>query len=163
MNTNLHQADKQFQICVFKVAGHSFGIDVQDVQEVLRYQQSTRVPLAPPIVCGMINLRGQVVMAIDLRLRLGFPERTTDQSAVNVVVRTPDGVVSLLVDELHDVLSVTDEMLDHPPDTMNAIERSFVTGCCKLNDRLLLILDTELVADISACVADYRTAEGETK
>lgn len=161
MNSKTDQTNKQFQICVFKVAEYSFGIDVQKVQEVLRYQYSTRVPLAPPMVCGMINLRGQVVMAIDLRLRLGFPERSPDQTAINLVVRTSDGVVSFLVDELDDVLSVTDEMLDRPPDTMDAIERSFVTECCKLSDRLLLILDTELVADVASCVADYRSINGE--
>lgn len=161
MNFEMGQPEQQFQVCVFRVAEHTFGIDVRKVQEVLRFQHATPVPLAPPTVCGMINLRGQVVMAIDLRLRLGLPERSADQSAINVVVRTSDGVVSFLVDELHDVLSVTDDMLDRPPDTMDAIERSFVTGCCKLSDRLLLILDTELVADVASCVADYLGRDGQ--
>ena len=82
------------QYCTFFVAGHYFGLDVLKVQEVIRYQAMTRVPLAPPVVRGLINLRGQIVTAIDLRRRLELDERPADQLPVNVVVQTDDGAVS---------------------------------------------------------------------
>ena len=92
------------QYCTFYLDGHYFGVDVLKVQEVIRYQEMTRVPLAPPVVRGLINLRGQIVTAIDLRRRLDLPDRPADQLPVNVVVQTDDGAVSLLVDEIGDVL-----------------------------------------------------------
>src|SRR5271166_2165306 len=98
------------QYCTFYVDGHYFGIDVLKVQEIIRYQEMTRVPLAPPVVQGLINLRGQIVTAIDLRRRLEMKDRPADQLPLNVVVQTDDGAVSLLVDEIGDVLQL-DETL----------------------------------------------------
>src|SRR5215831_18399742 len=98
------------QYCTFYVAGHYFGLDVLKVQEIIRYQEMTRVPLAPPVVRGLINLRGQIVTAIDLRRRLELKERPADQFPVNVVVQTEDGPFSLLVDEIGDVINVSQEL-----------------------------------------------------
>src|SRR6266404_3904656 len=96
----------EHQYCTFYLDGHYFGLDVLKVQEIIRYQEMTRVPLAPPVVRGLINLRGQIVTALDLRRRLELAERPADQQPVNVVVQTDDGAVSLLVDEIGDVLEV---------------------------------------------------------
>ena len=82
------------QYCTFYVDGHYFGLDVLNVQEIIRYQDMTRVPLAPPVVRGLINLRGQIVTALDLRRRLELSERPADQLPVNVVVHTDDGAGS---------------------------------------------------------------------
>ena len=92
------------QFSTFLVNGLFFGVDVRHVQEVIRYQEMTRVPLAPAMVQGLINLRGQIVTAIDLRRRLELAPRPADQLPMNVVVRTDDGAVSLLVDEIGDVV-----------------------------------------------------------
>jgi purine-binding chemotaxis protein CheW len=92
------------QFCTFYLGQHYFGIDVLKVQEIIRYQTMTRVPLAPPVVRGLINLHGQIVTAMDLRRRLELPDRPADAQPVNVVVHTDDGAVSFLVDEIGDVL-----------------------------------------------------------
>jgi purine-binding chemotaxis protein CheW len=131
------------QYCTFYVAGHTFGVDVLRVQEVFRYQEMTRVPLAPPVVRGLINLRGQIVTVIDLRRRLGLDDRPTDQPPVNVVVHSDEGAVSLLVDEIGDVLHVPARLFEHPPETLRGAARELILGAYKLNDRLLLVLDTE--------------------
>lgn len=131
------------QYCTFHVDDHYFGVDVLDVQEVIRYQEMTRVPLAPPVVRGLINLRGQIVTAIDLRRRLELCERPADHLPVNVVVHTDDGAVSLLVDEIGDVLAVPEQLFERPPETLRGTARELVRGAYKLEDRLLLILDTE--------------------
>ena len=86
------------QFSTFFVADLFFGVDVLRVQEVLRFQQMTRVPQAPEVIEGLINLRGQIVTAIDMRRRLRLPPRGGDQTPMNIVVRTEDGAVSLLVD-----------------------------------------------------------------
>ena len=131
------------QYCTFFVDDQYFGLDVLNVQEIIRYQGMTRVPLAPPVVRGLINLRGQIVTAIDLRRRLELTDRPAGQFPVNVVVHTDDGAVSLLVDEIGDVLEVPDKLFERPPETLKGTARELIRGAYKLADRLLLILDTE--------------------
>src|SRR6516165_6858853 len=122
----------EHQYCTFFVAGHYFGLDVLKVQEVIRYQEMTRVPLAPPVVRGLINLRGQIVTALDLRRRLGLADRPADQPPVNVVVQTDDGAVSLLVDEIGDVLEVSEKAFEPPPETFRGAARELIQGAYKL-------------------------------
>src|SRR5262245_58436777 len=131
------------QFCTFYLGDQYFGLDVLKVQEIIRAQQMTRVPLAHPVVRGLINLRGQIVTAIDLRRRLDLPDRPEDLQPVNVVVQTDDGAVSLLVDEIGDVLQVDESDFERPPDTLKGIARELIQGTYKLNGRLLLALDTD--------------------
>ncbi|MGA2099605.1 MAG: chemotaxis protein CheW [Candidatus Sulfotelmatobacter sp.] len=137
------------QFCTFFLDGHVFGTPVPKVQEVILHQEMTRVPLAPDVVRGLINLRGQIVSAIDLRRRLGLPERPKGQLPMNVVVRTDDGAVSLLVDEIGDVIEVEEEALERPPETLQGFPREVVSGVYKLSGRLLLALDIDRVVDLS--------------
>jgi purine-binding chemotaxis protein CheW len=136
--------------CTFQVAHLYFGVEVCRVQEVIRYQRMTRVPLAPPIVRGIINLRGQLVTAIDLRRRLALPEAAEDHQPMNVVVRDSEGCVSLLVDEIGDVLEVSPEQFESPPETLDGVPREIIRGVYKLDGRLLLVLDTALAVDTAA-------------
>lgn len=138
------------QYATFTVADRFFGIDVLRVQEVLRFQQMTAVPLASQVIEGLINLRGQIVTAIDLRCRLGLPPRPPAQTPMNMVVRTDDGAVSLLVDEIGDVLDTDPAAFELPPDNLDPKARELVRGVYKLKHRLLLVLDVE------------RAVEGET-
>jgi purine-binding chemotaxis protein CheW len=138
------------QFSTFMLSGHLFGIEVVKVQEVLRYQRMTPVPLAPPEVAGLINLRGQIVTALDLRCRLGLPPRPGDRLPMNVVVRTIEGSLSLLVDEIGDVIEVAEASFERPPATLIGQARLLVRGAHKLESRLLLVLDTERAVGIDA-------------
>jgi purine-binding chemotaxis protein CheW len=142
------ESDRQY--CTFYVAGHYLGVDVLKVQEVIRYQEMTRVPLAPPVVRGLINLRGQIVTAIDLRRRLEFSDRPTNQLPVNVVIHTDDGAVSLLVDEIGDVLDVEEKLFEPPPHTLQGTARELIRGAYKLNDRLMLLLDIDKALQVGS-------------
>lgn len=146
---------EQHQYCTFFLDGHYFGLDVLQVQEVIRYQEMTRVPLAHPVVRGLINLRGQIVTAIDLRRRLGLGDRPPGQMPVNVVVRIEDGAVSLLVDEIGDVVEVSENTFERPPETLRGTARELIRGAYKLPDRLLLILDTERAVNLSGTGRDF--------
>jgi purine-binding chemotaxis protein CheW len=128
-------------LATFTLAGHRFGVPVQAVQEVLRAQQLTPVPLAPPTIGGLMNLRGQVVTTIDLRRRIGLPAREDGVPAMNVVVRTDDGPVSLLVDDIGEVVPAPDDAFEPPPDTVTGVARELITGAYKLDGALLLALD----------------------
>jgi purine-binding chemotaxis protein CheW len=141
------------QFCTFLVDGSYFGVDVLQVQEVIRYQEMTRVPLASNVIRGLINLRGQIVTAIDLRRRLGLADRADASLPMNVVVRISEGVVSLLVDEIGEVLNVDTQTFERPPATISGIARELISGVYKLKDRLLLIVDTEKTANLSGTAA----------
>lgn len=138
------------QFCTFHVDNLFLGIAVQQVQEVFRFQQMTRVPLAPSAVHGLINLRGQIVTTIDLRTRLGLPERPANRAPMNVVVRSDDGAITLLVDEIGDVQEVHADTFERPPETLKGELRSLILGTYKLPDRLLLVLDTNQAVQLTA-------------
>lgn len=131
------------QFCTFFLRDQFFGVPVQQVQEVIRYQEMTRVPLMPEVIRGLINLRGQIVMAIDLRKRFGMEDLSESQKPMNVVVRSDDGAVSFLVDEIGDVLEVDEESFERPPETLQGSAKRLVRGVYKLKDRLMLVLHTD--------------------
>ncbi len=133
------------KLCTFTLADLVFGVEVMNVQEVLRFQPMTRVPLASATVRGLINLRGQIVTAIDVRARLGFSTLSDAHEPMNVVLCTKDGVVSLLVDQIGDVLEVEPSTFERPPTTLPAVLRDVVRGVYKLEHGLLLLLDVERV------------------
>lgn len=138
------------QFCTFFVDGIQFGIEVLKVQEVLKYQEMTPVPLASKVVHGLINLRGQIVTALDLRTRLDLPARPSEALPMNVVIRSEDGAVSLLVDEIGDVLETTEETFEEPPATLSAHARDLIRGVYKMDQRLLLILDTDKALNVES-------------
>ncbi len=142
------------QLCTFSIDQHLFGIDVLDVQEIIRQQETTRVPLASPMIHGLINLRGQIVTVIDLRQRLGLPPRANSAPPINVVVRSDDGATSLLVDEIGDMLNVEAESFETPPETVRGPVRDLMSGVCKLDGRLLLVLDTAKTVDLGGDAQD---------
>ncbi|MGB8733236.1 MAG: chemotaxis protein CheW [Candidatus Sulfotelmatobacter sp.] len=131
------------QFCTFYLDKLLFGVELKTVQEVIRSLEVTQVPLAPQVVSGLINLRGQIVTAVDLRRRLEMEPRAADLPVMNVVVRSEDGAVSLLVDEIGDVVEVEETTFERPPETLRGTVRTMITGVHKLNDRLMLVLDTE--------------------
>jgi purine-binding chemotaxis protein CheW len=116
------------------------------VQEVLREQPLTRVPLAPPVVEGLLNLRGQIVPALDLRRVLRLAPRQPGAKSMSIVAQTSDGPVSLQVDEIGDVVETGADTFEEPPDNLPPVARQLIRGVHKLNDRLLLVLDTSRVA-----------------
>lgn len=138
------------QICTFYLDGQIFGIEVQSVQEVIKYQSMTKVPLSDDSVCGLINLRGQIVTAIDLRTRLGLPERSPDQLPMNIIVRGPSGcATSFLVDRIGDVKMINSQRMERPPGTLTGIAGALVRGAYKTDAELILILDRERAMNVT--------------
>lgn len=144
------------QVATFFVKELFFGIPVLQVQEVLRYQEMTRVPLAPDLIEGLINLRGQIVTAIDMRRRLKLAPREAGEQPMNMVLRSEDGAVSLLVDEIGDVLELRRELYEPPPENVAWELREMITGVYKLEGRLLLVLDTEKVLQVQPASQEFQ-------
>ena len=147
------------QFATFFLNGLFFGIEVLKVQEVIRYQEMTRVPLAPRMIEGLINLRGRIVTAIDLRRRLEMPPRAAGELPMNVVISSDDGAVSLLVDGIGDVVEVQDDIYERPPETLNGAARELIRGVYKLKERLLLILDTEKAVGLPTSAAQAQSGK----
>jgi purine-binding chemotaxis protein CheW len=145
------------QFCTFYLDKLLFGVELKGVQEVIRSLEMTKVPLAPEVVSGLINLRGQIVTAVDLRRRLELEPSPEGLQAMNVVVRSADGAVSLLVDEVGDVVEVEETTFEPPPETLRGSVRSMILGVHKLNDRLMHVLDIEKACHI-ADAAESATA-----
>jgi purine-binding chemotaxis protein CheW len=133
------------EICTFEIAGQLFGIDALEVQEIMPPQRITRVPLAAPGVAGLLNVRGELVTALDLRPALELPARDAAARPMNIVLRTVDGAVSLLVDGVGEVLSIDAGACEAVPPTLRGPARALAAGVVKLKHRLLLRLNTAAV------------------
>ncbi len=138
-----HENNRQY--ATFFLDGHFLGVEVEKVQEILNITEMTKVPLSPLLVAGLINLRGQIVTAIDLRVRLGFPERPAGKEPTSLVVLTTDGPVNLLIDQIGDVIEVLPDLFESSPETLDEQLGSVVDGVYKLKERLLLVLNIDSV------------------
>lgn len=137
-------------LCTFWLNGRLFGLDVADVQEVLRPQPLTAVPTAPDVVVGLMNLRGQIVVCCDLRRRVGLGAIDDPTSAMNLVLRTDDGPTSLLVDAIGDVIRVDGQAVEPTPSTVAPEIARLIVGAHQLADCLLLELATAaLLAELT--------------
>jgi len=133
------------KFCTFHVDGQFFGVEVERVQEIIRFQEMTPVPLASRTVGGLLSLRGQIVIAIDLRERLQAPPRPATLQPMNVLVRSDTGLESLLVDEIGEVVEVESDKFEAPPCTLKGVSRELVKAVCKMDGKLLLLLDVNQV------------------
>ena len=141
----------------FLVDGHLFGVPTTEVLELSRFQKLTPVPLAPAAISGLMNLRGHVVTALDMRCRLGLRPRPDGLLPMNIVLRREDVLVSLLVDRVGEVVELDDSTFEQPPDTLRGLARELVRGVHKLPGRLLLLLDTHKILT-GLAVASRRAA-----
>lgn len=136
-----HQLDYENQYVSFLIDGQLLGIPVNSVQEVLNPQTIAMVPMSGPEIAGLLNLRGQIVTAINLRCRLGVSDADAPAQSMNVVVRFQGESYSLLVDEVGDVINVSGESLLPPPNTLDAHWKSVTTGVFRMEGRLFVILN----------------------
>ncbi len=135
------ETDEVQQLCTFHVGSMFLGVDVRVVQEVIRYQEMTPVPLARRGIEGLINLRGQIVTALDPRVALDLPPSDSDELPMNVVISIDDAIASLLVDEIGDVVDIDPAHLEPPPSTLPAASARYVESVFKMDDQLLLLLN----------------------
>ena len=128
--------------CSFYLDRHLFGLDVATVQEVIRHQSVTRLPLAAPAVRGVINLRGRIVPAVDLRRCLGMAAAPGGADSANIIVRSAGAAaVSLLVDRIGDVVEASEGAFERTPETLRGAARDLIHGVYTVQDGLLLVLD----------------------
>ncbi|MGB2636472.1 MAG: chemotaxis protein CheW [Candidatus Acidiferrum sp.] len=133
----------------FHLNGICFGVPIEKVQEVLEFQEITPVPLSPPVLPGIINLRGQILTTIDLKTRLELAANESQEPPMMIVVRTSEGPMNLIVDKIGSVVDVDPAQFEKPTETLNPRVRSVTSHVCKLDGPLLLVLDTEKIIDLA--------------
>ncbi len=137
------------QLCGFKIMDGQYAIPVLEVQEVVKPQKVTPVPLGPDYVDGLINLRGQIVTAINLRVMFGLPRNTeAEEEYMNIIVRWGDGLYALVVDEIMDVMDVENTTFEDTPDMIDEKIKKYIRGVFKLEENLLTLLSLEKLLDI---------------
>ena len=139
---NQHGHQGLMQLVSFHVGGEEFGLDILRVQEIIRIQPLTRVPNSPDFVDGVINLRGKVIPVIALRKRFGLPDQANDKQTRIVVIEVNGNVLGFIVDSVSEVLRIPADTVEPPP-RLGKVEREYVSGVGKLDDRLLILLDVD--------------------
>ena len=146
----LASTDNHQDFVTMFIEGQMFGIPVLMVQDVLGPQKITRIPLAPPEVAGSLNLRGRIVTAIDVRLRLKLPRRQEGAGeGMSVVVDMKGELYSLRVDSVGEVLSLPAAKFERNPPTLDPLWREYSDGIYRLEDKLLVILDVPQLLDFT--------------
>jgi len=130
------------QIVSFHIGEEEFGLDILRVQEIIRVQDLTRVPNSPQFVDGVINLRGKVIPVVALRKRFGLAHLPHDKQTRIVVIEVKGIVLGFIVDSVSEVLRIPAETIEPPP-RLGRVEREYVSGVGKLNNRLLILLDVD--------------------
>lgn len=132
------------QLVVFEIEGQEFGLDVKTVNGILQAKKFPikKVPNTPPVIEGVINLRGQVNYIYNLRKKLNFPERPVDDETKVIMIYAGEVLVGVLVDEVTDIVKIPDEDIDETPDFITGGEDKYITGIGKLDGRLIEILDS---------------------
>jgi len=138
-------ADKE-DFVTFFIAEQLFGIPVLKVQDVLSAHNITRIPLAPPEIAGSLNLRGRVVTAMDVRLRLGLPARESE-SSMSIVAEHDGELYSLMVDSVGEVLALKTSDWERNPPTLDPKFREYSLGIYRLERKLLVVLDVNRLLD----------------
>jgi purine-binding chemotaxis protein CheW len=129
----------------FYLGGHYFGINVADVYELNRNMDVTPVPKSPKIVRGIMNLRGQLVPAIDMYERLNLESRSAKAESISIILQSDGYLIAILVDDVGEILSLEQDTFEPPPSNFSIISRELVLGVHKLSGRLLLILDPKRI------------------
>lgn len=135
--------DPVLQWVTFRLDNETYGINVMQVQEVLRYTEIAPVPGAPPYVLGIINLRGNVVTVIDTRLRFGLSQTETNDQTRIVIIETENQVVGILVDAVAEVVYLRQSEIETTPNVGNEETAKFIQGVCHKNEELLILVDLE--------------------
>jgi purine-binding chemotaxis protein CheW len=140
MSTNLILNEGQ-DYATFHIGDLFFGIPAIQVVELSRNLDVTFVPKGPPSVSGLMNLRGQLVPAINMNIRLGIEKQKTHGDGVSIILSSPGGQVALIVDSVGEILSLNSNLFEPPPNKLTELAREVLFGVYKLPDRLLLLLD----------------------
>jgi len=133
------------QYVVFKLGKEEYGIDIMNVTEIIQYQESVKVPNSPKFIEGIINYRGKVIPIICLKKKFGIEDSLRDGNTRIIVINLNEKQIGFIVDEASQTVRIDDANIDPTPDIIVGIERRYITGVGKIDDRLIILIDLEKV------------------
>ncbi|MDK2825149.1 purine-binding chemotaxis protein CheW [Methanolobus vulcani] len=140
--------DELLQMVVFQLGGEEFGVEIMKVQEIIRMPEITQIPQSPEFVEGVINLRGRIIVVINLDKRFNLASKEVDAHSRIIVVEIGENVVGMIVDSVNEVLRIPRSSVDPAPELVTSnISREYITGVGKIDGRLLILLDLAKVMD----------------
>ncbi|ETA68961.1 MAG: purine-binding chemotaxis protein CheW [Methanolobus sp.] len=140
--------DELLQMVVFQLGGEEFGVEIMKVQEIIRMPEITQIPQSPEFVEGVINLRGRIIVVINLDKRFNLASKEVDAHSRIIVVEIGENVVGMIVDSVNEVLRIPKSSVDPAPELVTSnISREYITGVGKIDGRLLILLDLAKVMD----------------
>lgn len=149
MEESKKDQNELLQLVSFKIGEEEFGVDILSVQEINRMSQITKVPNTPDFIEGVINLRGRIIPVIDLRVKLGMTRKEHGKNTRIVVVELKGQTIGFIVDEVSEVLRISKDITEAPPEMVGGVRSDYITSIGKLEDRLLILLDLEKILSAS--------------
>ena len=143
------EAAASVELLCFKVANEEYAISIMNIKEIIKPREVTEVPRVPAFVRGILSLRGNIIPIFDMRVRLGLPVGAPSERERIVVVKRLNGFCGVLVDEVVQVVRLAEAGLEPPPVVLEGIDRDFVQGIGRVAGRMLILLDMEMVLDVS--------------
>ena len=148
-DVSIHDAESAedlLQLVIFQLGGEEFGVEIMQVQEIIRMPEITRIPQSPGYVEGVINLRGKIIVVINLDTRFGLNSKELDDDSRIIIVEVGENVVGMVVDSVSEVLRLSTSSVEAAPEIISSkIKADYLKGVGKLDDRLLILLDLERV------------------
>lgn len=136
---------ERIQVVSFHLGSEEYGVDISQVQEIIRMVEITHVPRAPRFMEGVINLRGQLIPIIDLRTRFGMSRTDHTKSTRIVVTEIGSKKVGIIVDSVSEVINIPMEQVEDAPDMIAGVGTEYIQGVGKVGDRLIILLDLTMV------------------
>ncbi len=136
------------EFVLFKLDNEYYGIDIHNVETIEKIMPITRVPYTDKFVKGVINLRGNVVPVIDLRIRFGLEKRDYNDNSRIIIVKLDDVTVGLIVDSSSEVIQLNSDEIDESPTLKNKVDDSYVKFIGKKNDQIIIIIDIKRILEI---------------
>lgn len=135
-------SEETLRLVTFELSGEEFGVDIMQVSEIIPVPKITRIPQAPECVKGLINLRGKILVVIDLNKRLGFSSKETDSLSRIIIVEVKDTVLGMLVNSVKEVMSLPLSSVQSPPEMIKSkINAEYLRGVGNVGSRLLVLLN----------------------
>ena len=139
-------SDDLLQLVVFQLGGEEFGVEIMQVQEIIRMPDITRIPQSPDYVEGVINLRGKIIVVVNLDTKFDLHSKELDDDSRIVIVEVSSNVIGMIVDSVSEVMRLSASNVEPAPDIISTkIQADYLKGVGKLDDRLLILLDLERV------------------
>lgn len=136
------RSEELLQLVVFQLGEEEFGLDIMQVQEIIRIPEITRIPHSPDYVKGVINLRGKIITVINLDTRFGMEQKVHDDNSRIIVAEVDENVVGMVVDSVSEVLRLPLSTVEPVPEIISTkINANYLKGVGKLEDRMLILLD----------------------